>query len=132
MDIDLKHRHGLVVKDMWANAAFIDPAYVHNDSLLPYGKIEGRDAYLAAGRIMKDAFPDMTSVAEEVIVADQTTAARWRWTGTHMNEFHGIAATQNLVSFLGMTMYHWRDGLAYEGWTLFEYTHFYAQLGVKK
>jgi predicted ester cyclase len=132
MDDDLKARHRRILENMQAAADLLDPEYVHHDSLLPYGQIKGRDAYLSAGRATVEAFPDMTSKPLEVICEGDTTAARWENAGTHLGEYDGIPATGNKVTYMGMTMYHWKNGRAVEGWTLFEYTHRYRQMGVNK
>jgi steroid delta-isomerase-like uncharacterized protein len=107
--------------------------YVHHDSLLPHQKssVEGRDAYIAGFKSAMQAFPDMTTEVLEIICSGNTTVARWQNTGTHLGEYNGIPATGNRVTYMGMTMYHWRDGQIFEGWSLFEYTHRRRQMGVE-
>jgi predicted ester cyclase len=129
MKYDLKSLHQQIVENFFVSVELFDPDYAHRDTLLPVGVITGRDNYLAAGRATREAFPDMASRALEVICEGDTTVARWENTGTHLGEYNGIPATGNKVTYMGMTMYHWKDGRVIEGWTLFEYTHRHRQMG---
>jgi predicted ester cyclase len=132
MKHDLKSLHKQIAENFFESKELFHPDYTHLDTLLPVGKLTGRDAYMAAALATRESFPDMATRVLEVVGDGDATAARWESTGTHLGEFIGIPATGNKVTYMGMTMYHWKDGRVFEGWTLFEYTHRLRQMGVDR
>jgi predicted ester cyclase len=63
-------------------------------------------------------FPDLTSVAEELIAAEHKAILRLRWTGTHTGPYLGIAPTGKRVDVRGMTIWRFKDGKVVEDWTV--------------
>jgi steroid delta-isomerase-like uncharacterized protein len=51
------------------------------------------------------AFPDIEYEIDDVLVADDKLALRWRGHGTHKGDYFGIAPTNREASYDGITMY---------------------------
>jgi steroid delta-isomerase-like uncharacterized protein len=62
------------------------------------------------------AFPDLRVTVDAVISEGDEVAIRWTATGTHTGDGLGFPATQEAVSFCGITWVVARDGKMCEGW----------------
>ena len=63
-------------------------------------------------------FPDLTSVAEQIITVEDKVILRLRWTGTHTGLYLGVAPTGQRVEVRGMTIWRFADGKVVEDWTV--------------
>lgn len=78
----------------------------------------------------RNAFPDLTRTAEDMVAEEDKVVVRSRVTGTHQGEFQGIPPTGKKVEFYAMTVYGIEDGkIAYE-WTMTDSLGLMRQLGV--
>lgn len=129
---EMRAGHRAIVVDLGGAAEqWIHPNYVHHDPLIgETAGVSSRDAYVAAFESFRDPMPDQVTTAEEVLVDGCFTSARWRFRGRFTGEFRGLPPTNEIVEFWGLTMYRWEGGQVVEGWTLFDVTGFYAQIGV--
>jgi steroid delta-isomerase-like uncharacterized protein len=67
---------------------------------------------------VKNAFPDFSNKVEELIAGDDAVAARLTYTGTHLGEIFGIAATGKPVTYSGAAIFKIADGKIFDGWVL--------------
>lgn len=63
-------------------------------------------------------FPDLTSVAEQLITVEDKVILLLRWTGTHTGDYLEVAATGKRVDVRGMTIWRFEDGKVIEDWTV--------------
>lgn len=66
---------------------------------------------------LREGFPDITFVVEDMVAEGDLVATRWLATGTHDGEFMGIDPSNRSVKFSGMTILRCGDGLIREGWS---------------
>ena len=78
---------------------------------------------------LREAFPDITFVVEEMIAEDDLVATRWTATGTHDSEFMGLEPTGRQATIGGMTIQRFKDGRIVEGWTEQDALGLFRQLG---
>ena len=62
-------------------------------------------------------FPDLISVAEQLITVDDRAILRLRWSGTHTGPYLGIDPTGKRVEVRGMTIWRFEHGKVVEDWT---------------
>jgi steroid delta-isomerase-like uncharacterized protein len=96
---------------------------------MPGLELVGRPRYRHSVEIMRTAFPDYHEhiewcVAEGEIVADYVTL-----TGTHLGDFHGMAATGRRVEMHSFGALRIRDGKAVERWGIGDTPTLLGQLG---
>ena len=97
--------------------------------VIPGLELVGRPRYRRTVEIVRTAFPDYHEhiewgVAEDDIVADSVTLS-----GTHLGDFHGIAATGRRVEFHSLGALRIRDGQAVERWGFGDTMSLLGQLG---
>ena len=78
---------------------------------------------------LREAFPDITFVVEEMVAEGDLVATRWTGTGTHHGEFMGFEPTGRQATVAGMTMQRFKDGRIVEGWTQQDALGLLRQLG---
>jgi steroid delta-isomerase-like uncharacterized protein len=61
------------------------------------------------GQLIK-AFPDIQWTIETLVADGDQVAVRWKWQGTHENQFATFAATHKTISNDGMAIFELRDG----------------------
>ena len=59
----------------------------------PIRDLEGIEAFKQFVTAIHSAFPDINFTVEDLIAEGDKVVVRWTMTGTHTNEFMGIAAT---------------------------------------
>ncbi len=81
-----------------------------DDLLSPgYRRIESggaehdRDQFKASITSTRSAFPDLTTVVDEIVVEGDRAAIRWHSTGSHTESFLGVPATNRSVAVNGAT-----------------------------
>jgi steroid delta-isomerase-like uncharacterized protein len=81
-------------------------------------------------RMYRAAFPDLRMEAQDILVSGDKVVARVRATGTHQDEFLGVAATGKSVDVQLIDIIRFGDdGLAREHWGVFDALAMMQQLG---
>lgn len=81
----------------------------------------GPEAYAAIVKSCHDGFPDTRIImVDELIAEGDRIFVRWRWTGTHTEEFRGVAPTGNAIDVLGEDVIRIQDGRITDIWPLFD------------
>lgn len=62
-------------------------------------------------RELRSGFPDFTVSVDDVVAQGDRVAYRWTMTGTHQNEYEGLAATGKTLTATGMTFLRLQDNL---------------------
>lgn len=75
------------------------------------------------------AFPDIHKEIEDLIAEGDKVVLRYRFTGTHENEFEGIEPTGTEVSTSGIFIYRIEDGRIAESWLNYDGLNLLGQLG---
>jgi steroid delta-isomerase-like uncharacterized protein len=91
--------------------------------------ITGPDGVIGAARGYRDAFPDLTMTANQVIAEGDYVAVRWTARGTHKGDLFGIAPTGKESTVTGITIDRWADGKLVESWTNWDTLGMLQQLG---
>jgi predicted ester cyclase len=105
---------------------FIDEHYVdhHVPDAIPRGP-EGVRVWFG---ILYTAFDGRIDV-DDVIETGDKVASRWRFSGTHVGEFAGIAATGRTFSAEFMSIERFEDGRIVERWEVGDVLGILRQLG---
>ena len=107
---------------------FIHPELVeHSNGPLPETGIDALKRRIAA---VRQAFPDAHLDIEDLAAAGHTVWWRWRFTGTHQNDFMGVARTGNRVETRGVNIERIEDGKIVEHWNFSDRLAVWEQLGV--
>ena len=91
--------------------------------------ITGPDGVIEAVRGYRDAFPDLTMTASQVIAEGDYVAVRWTARGTHKGELFGMPATGKEATVTGITIDRWADGKLAESWTNWDTLGLLQQIG---
>jgi steroid delta-isomerase-like uncharacterized protein len=65
---------------------------------------------------LRQAFPDVHFVLEDVFAEGDRVAARWFFTGTHQGPFAGVVPSQRTVRQTANVIYQVRDGKLAQAW----------------
>jgi predicted ester cyclase len=94
------------------------------------GQAPGRDAFINEKLDqLRTSFPDFVLGVEEVPVAGQRIAFRWKLTGLNGGRFAGQDATGKRVDFEGMNIEHVQDGRITDHWSIHDALALFNQLG---
>jgi predicted ester cyclase len=99
------------------------PAFVTNGA---HAGIEGPKRTVES-RIA--AFPDLSTIIEQLIVSGDTIVVRVLWSGTHTGAYAGVAATGKRVSVRVISMWRFEEGRVVENWTLQDQFTLLQQVG---
>ena len=80
----------------------------------------GRDGIGYGVARIRDAFPDLTVVTEDIICEGDKAVLRWSGHGTYAGGFPGIDARGQRVTMSGMHLYRIADGKIAERWEEFD------------
>ncbi|MEH0580317.1 ester cyclase [Streptomyces sp. B21-108] len=80
--------------------ALLDPAYLRHGSD-PHP--QNLDAFKAAIVSTRAAFPDLSTVIDDIVIEGDRAAIRWHSSGTHVNSFLGVPPTKRRVDISGAT-----------------------------
>ena len=123
-------------EDAW-NKRDLDAAYeaYANDVVfrrVPFPPMVGKEANKQADAGTLTAFTAIRSTIDEMIVEDNAAIIRWTWEGVHSGSSPsmGISATGKHVSFVGCSVYRFRDGKIVEQWEYGDTLGPFQQLGV--
>lgn len=73
------------------------------------GAVHTRDQFKASILSTRAAFPDLTTVVDEIVVEGDRAAVRWHSSGSHTGSFLGVPATNRSVAVNGATFARFRD-----------------------
>ena len=89
-----------------------------------------RDGLKQAVTRVRDAFPDINPVIEDIVAGEDRVAVRVTATGTHENEFNGIPPTGKSMTWQEVHIFRIADGKIVEHWGEFDMLGMMVQLGV--
>lgn len=93
------------------------------------GQSQGRRGLQEVIRQMRDAFPDMHWVIEEMIGEDDKVCTRFTWTGTQRGPFMGLPATGRGVTVKGVVIDRLESGKMADSRILMDTLGMMQQLG---
>ena len=85
------------------------------------GDLRGVDEFKRFQADVLSAFPDLCLSIEAIVADGDDVVIRWRASGCHTGDGLGVSATQQPVSFEGMTWHRYRDGKLMEGWNFWNH-----------
>ena len=94
------------------------------------GQSQGRAGLGQVLRQMRDAFPDMHWVVEEMVAEGDKVCTRFTWTGTQRAPFLGVPATGKRVSVKGVVIDRLNGGKMADSRILMDTLGLMQQLGV--
>jgi steroid delta-isomerase-like uncharacterized protein len=122
------------IEEVWnqGNLAVLDelltPDFVIHYPLAPVPPgPEGAKTHTAP---LLKGFPDARHTIEDLVAEGDRVAIRTHWTGTHQNEYRGIAPTDRRVTVSQMTVFRVADGKLAERWAIPDVLGLMQQLGV--
>jgi predicted ester cyclase len=80
----------------------------------PFRGPEGARQFIG---LLREGFPDIRFVADDMVAEGDLVATRWTSVGTHEGEFMGLEPTGRQTTFGGMTFLRFENGAIIEGWT---------------
>lgn len=79
---------------------------------------------------IRNAFPDLQFVIEDMICEDDKVAVSWFISGTHKGALPNLAATNRKINVSGLTIYYVSEGKITGHWQVCDRLLILAQLGV--
>jgi steroid delta-isomerase-like uncharacterized protein len=104
-----------------ANYVGVDPTGTHAGS---FEQLKQSAAAVFA------VFPDLSLVADDIIVEGDKAVKRWTVRGTHKGEWLGIPATGKEIAMTGTNVFRIADGKIVECWAQGDALGLMQQLGV--
>ncbi|MFJ6742559.1 flavin reductase [Streptomyces sp. NPDC091279] len=114
--------------DVGALDELLSPAYVRRRG--PGARVQDRDQFKESIRAVREAFPDLRTEIEDVVVDGDRYAIRWRSTGRHTGTFLGVPPTDRSVEVSGATFARFEDGAVAEEWVTFDSRQLLEALGI--
>lgn len=105
---------------------FFADDYVRHSSEADYS----RDDFVSTLRERHEAFPDLVSTIEDIVVDGDKLAYRWTSTGHHEGTYLGVPPTGKLVTASGITISRIQDGKIAEDWATWNKVSVLHSLGV--
>jgi predicted ester cyclase len=112
--------------DVWDEVCTTD--FINHDPGLPTPDADLATIKQTIGTLQA-AFPDMTSVEDDVIAAGDKVVTRRTLRGTHKGEFMGVVATGREVVFSGVWLAQLSNGKIKEQWVYFDALGLLLQIG---
>ena len=103
------------------------PDFVRHDPGRELHGVEQNREFIASFRT---AFPDGRFTVEDQIAEGDKVAVRYRFEGTHLGDFQGMAPTRKRVRYSGILVYRVANEKIAEQWTELDLLGFLRQLGV--
>jgi steroid delta-isomerase-like uncharacterized protein len=94
------------------------------------GQRQGREGLKEIIGVIRNAFPDIDWVMEEMVAEGELVFSRFTWSGTHRGSFLGIPATGRRVNVPGMVLDRVVGGRMAESRILMNSMAMMQQLGV--
>ena len=92
--------------------------------------LRGATGFLPFHTQLREAFPHIEVVVEDVIAEGDKVAARCSVRGKHEGDGLGFKATKAIVDFDGIVIGRVESGMFVETWNSFDFATMYKQLGV--
>ncbi|PWK48375.1 steroid delta-isomerase-like uncharacterized protein [Actinoplanes xinjiangensis] len=80
------------------------------------GPLHGREIWKFGVQAMRDGFPDLSIVIEDIFGAGDRVAVRLRFSGTHTGTFQDVPATHRPVTFTSIDIYRVEGDRIAEEW----------------
>ena len=96
----------------------------------PGTEIRGPAALKPFVRNLRDAFPDLHIVLEDMVAEGDKVAIRFRVTGTHKGDGLGFPATERKIDVTAITIIQFANGRLVHGWNNWDQLGMMEQLGV--
>ncbi len=101
-------------KDLSVIDEIVDPNFVSHSA--PPGLAPGIEGVRQWAALFRQAFPDIWSTADDVIVEGDRVVERFTSGGTHKGEFFGIPSTGVSGSITGINIFRVANGKIVEHW----------------
>jgi steroid delta-isomerase-like uncharacterized protein len=108
---------------------FDENGIAHGLSEDPSKPIKGPRDYRPFYTTLRQAFPNLMSVIEDMVAEGDKVAGRCSVRGKHEGDFMGRAATQSPVEFTGIAIVRIDNGKIVEAWNNFDFMTMYKQIG---
>ncbi|SHI75486.1 conserved hypothetical protein, steroid delta-isomerase-related [Malonomonas rubra DSM 5091] len=105
----------------------IHPNYLYRS---PGNEVKGIDELKAFISAFRHGFPDLSLKIDDQVFAEDKACTSFTLTGTHMEEFMGIPATNRQVNVHGIVMSRFQDNKILEDWEVLDELSLLQQLGV--
>jgi steroid delta-isomerase-like uncharacterized protein len=92
-------------------------------------KLRGPEEFVAFAQRIRDAFPDMKLVVEDVFGTEDKVVLRWSGTMTHLGDHLGMPATGKRVQITGITIARIAKKQIVEGWDNWDQLGMLKQIG---
>ncbi|HLI59939.1 MAG TPA: ester cyclase [Solirubrobacteraceae bacterium] len=133
----MRHERYERIIEAWANAwnagdvAALDqimaPEYVrHDGGSEPVGLEVHKERILA----LREAFPDLRCVVEDIFGEENRLAIRWSSVGTHQGDYLGVAPTGRVVEVSGISLSRIHAWRIVEEWVTWDPRQMLFALGV--
>ena len=96
----------------------------------PFPTPQGREGFKQFLAQFRQAFPDVTSTTEDVIVDGDKAAIRYTARGTHRGDFMDIPPTGREIAVQGISVYRVADGKVTDEWAQPDIVGMMQQMGV--
>ncbi|MFF0085877.1 ester cyclase [Streptomyces canus] len=107
--------------------ALLDPAYLrHGTDPQP----QNLDAFKSAIVSTRAAFPDLSTVIDDIVIEGDRAAIRWHSSGTHVRSFLGVPPTKRRVDISGATFARFEGGRIVEEHVTWDPRALLAALGI--
>ena len=107
------------IKELWsdgkidiANEIIAETFMIHG----PIRDLEGNEAFKQFVTAIHSTFPDINFTVDDLFAEGDKVAVRWTMSGTHTNEFMGIAATGKRFEVPGTSVARLSGGKMEEIW----------------
>lgn len=98
------------------------------DHGMPPGTPRGPDPAKEFLARLKEAFPDLSVVSDDVVAEGDRVAVRATWTGTHLGEFRGIPPSGREIRFEGAVFWRFEGDRIAERWPFLDVSGLMKQL----
>src|ERR1041384_2921476 len=109
---------------------FHENGIAHGLSDDPANPMRGPKDYRPFYLMLREAFPNIEVVVEDMIAEGDKVAARCSVRGQHEGDFLGRAATQSPVAITGITIVRNENGKIVEAWNNFDFMTLHKQVGL--
>ena len=103
------------------------PDFVRHDPGRELHGVEQNRQFIAS---LRTAFPDGRFTTEDQIAEGDKVVVRYRFKGTHLGAFQGMAPTHKQASYSAILIYRIAEDKIAEQWTELDLLGFLRQLGV--
>jgi steroid delta-isomerase-like uncharacterized protein len=123
------HTEVLDTGDLAPIEQLIHPDYLNHEAAP--GTPAGRDGFRHTVEFLRDGFPDLRFVIEDMVAEDDRVVVRCLFEGTHDGIFLGMPATGRRVSTQHIHIYRIQDDMVAEHWACRDDIGGFRQLGTQ-